>query len=208
MNFRRVLGIAGGGLLALGALDLIAGFGYTAYSARVAANTTVSLTFYTQNPRFGVHPHFTIADDGTSGLLRSFYFETAPRWVERGVLAFDRDPGACRNEFYKPLHVFTVSLQSTRYYAITFFMRPHSPFDDVPGETSFTRVRCTFVSGVHYYRYHPQAFGPFDAVIRRSRLEYAAHPELRNLPQATFPDHDKTMLPIPIPDPTAMPNYK
>jgi hypothetical protein len=208
MNFRRILGIAGGVFLAFGALDLIAGFGYTAYSARVAANTIVSLAFYTQNPRFGVHPHFTIAGGATPASLRYFYFETAPRWVERGVLAFDHDPGACHNEFDKPLHVFAVSLQDTRYYAITFFMRPHLRWDDVPGETSFTRIRCTFVSGVHYYRYHPQAFGPFDQIIRRSRLEYAAHPELRNLPQATFPDHDKTLLPIPIPNPTATPNFK
>jgi hypothetical protein len=208
MNFRRILGIAGGAFLALGAFVLIAGFGYSAYSARVAANTIVALAFYTQNPHFGVHPHFQIAQGATPELSRYFYFETAPRWVERGVLAFDRDPGICSNEFDRHLHVFRVDLSGERFYAITFFMRPPLPFDDVPGQTSFTRIRCTFVSGVHYYRYHPQLFGPFDAIIRRSRLEYAAHAELRGLPQATFPDHDKTMLPIPIPDPTATPNFR
>jgi hypothetical protein len=204
MNFRRILGIAGGVLLALGALDLIAGFGYTAYSARIAANTVVSLTFYTQNPRFTDPPRFWIEGGVTPGLSDYFYFRAVPRWVERGVVAFDRDPGECTSEDGR-LHVFAVDLQNMRYYAVTFFMKPGSRL--LLKETP-RLIHCTFVSGVHSRRYHPQTFAPFDAIIRRSRLEYAAHPELRNLPQATFPDHDKTMLPIPIPDPTATPNFK
>src|SRR5476649_366188 len=145
MNFRRILGIAGGVFLAFGALDLIAGFGYTAYSARVAANTVVSLTFYTQNPRFLAAPRFSIHGGETPELFNFFSFRGIPRWVERGVLAFDRDPGVCTSGLDNRLHVFAVDLQNTRYYAVAFFMRPDLTVlakGRVPG------IHCAFVSGV------------------------------------------------------------
>jgi hypothetical protein len=194
VNPRRVLGTAGLVLLAIGGLDIVAGLGYARFAPRAPlapASDVIALTFYTQNPRFSLPARVVFQPSAAAPPQPEFTFEGAPRWVERGVLAFDRDPGTCLNEFGKQLHVFPIEAQARRFFAIGFFF-----WHD---RERHTKIGCALgPNHLRYYQYHPESFAPFDAVARRSRLEYAAHAELRNPPRATYPAHDKTMLPIPL----------
>jgi len=212
MNLRRVLGTVGAVLLVLGGLDLAAGFGSSllarraapavapvtptaAATMRSASNDIVALAFYTQNRHFRLAPHFDFERLPRPAGRPAFSFAGGPRWVERGVLAFDHDPGTCYNEVGRKLHVFSIEAQARQFFAIGFFFWQDRHARPGAGP-SHTQITCLPTSDLRVVRYHPDTFGPFDVIVRRSRLEFAAHTELRDLPQATYPAHDKTMLPV------------
>lgn len=165
--------------------------------ARATPGDVIALAFYTQNRRFRIPPHFDFDQLPQPAGKPAFSFAGGPRWVERGVIAFDRDPGACYNEVGRKLHIFSIDTQAQQFFAVGFFFWQNR--DARPGSgPSHTHITCLPASRLRVVQYHPQTFAPFDAIVRRRRLEYAAHAALRDLPQAFYPPHDKTMLPVSI----------
>jgi hypothetical protein len=200
MNFRRFLSIAGLVFLALGTLDIIGGLGYSLLPPGKPVSDTVAFTFYTQNHRFFTSPQFDLTAIGTEK-QQGFGFEVVPRWVERAVLAFDREPRFCVAERGQRLHVFVISERDRRLFAVGFFLwRDTGGLNDIGPAHSY--VTCSFgAQPISHVRYHPASFAWFDPMISRKRLEYIAHAELRDLPAATYPAHDKTMYPVRIASP-------
>jgi hypothetical protein len=197
MNFRQFLSIAGLVLLGLGALVVIGGLGYSLISTGRPASDVVAFTFYTQNHRFRSAPQYDLASAGGE-IGQGFGFEVVPRWVERAVLAFDREPRFCITERGQSLHVFSIGERDRRLFAVGFFLwRDTSRLDDPRPAHSY--ISCSFGPVVlRHVRYHPESFAWFDGATARKRLEYLAHEELRDLPAAAYPEHDKTMYPVAI----------
>jgi hypothetical protein len=200
MIIRRILGISGAVFLGVGALIVAAGIRYSVLNDGPPGSDTVAFTFYTQNHRFVRKPWFEFSVFPGSTVSPSFSFTVIPRWVERGVLAFDREPRFCNAEHGQNLHIFTIDEAPHRFFAVGFFLwRTTHPTDS---GANYTEISCAFGRDpIREYRYHPEAFQGFDAIIARKRLEYAAHAELRDLPAATYPAHDKTMYPVLITNP-------
>jgi len=176
---RSTLTFAGIALM-LGGAALVTAYGGVRLGSTAAPppDGDISVAFYAQNQHF-TEPPWLRMDASALGL------RIAPKWVQRGVLVTDREPLHCVRE-PRRLHVFTLPTDGATYYAIGFILDPHR-----------NDLGCMVAVREHFrLHYHPTTFAAVDALLRRGKLEYVAHPALRELPQAQYPLHDRIMLPV------------
>jgi hypothetical protein len=159
----------------LTALGLVAP--WTAVPAPVAvARAVASVAFYTQNERFVEAPHITLTAVPSGSVVT---IVAIPKFVERAVVTFDRPIHACRQT--RDVHVFVLPLDPPRS-AIAFFAQP-------PGLNHAVTCRMD-VAALQRAAPDPQR----DALIARTRLEYAVHPGLGTQKQRLFPAWDKVLV--------------
>jgi hypothetical protein len=108
------------------------------------------------------------------------------KFTERVTIGFDRPVKACagsqshRSRF---LRVFPIA-GVPGYSAVTFFSTAKRLAPEGAG------VVCRLAQPVSSARTDGDALAPIDPIVRRHRLEYAAHAALINAPGALYPDHD------------------
>ncbi|GAC1415681.1 MAG: hypothetical protein NVSMB5_05110 [Candidatus Velthaea sp.] len=180
MNARAVLSSAGLALLAGGAVLVAFAFVRPGEPRATppAQTETIGVALYAQNHHFNAAPSARME-------RTTLRLHAAPKWVERGALLTDREPRACRRDG-RDLHVFTLATRTGTLYALGFIADTRSK--DIACMLA-VRERTRIID-------HPPSFAAADALLRRGKLEFVAHPELRDLPQAQYPSHDKPLLPV------------